>query len=61
VSPNQVNVQIPYETLAERPPRDRQSVRDITYSFNVTGSGPGIFTFSDGRVNPSRAGARGQL
>ncbi len=61
VSPNQVNIQIPYETS---PGRATLTVgnpyANVDYRFTVTAAGPGIFTFSDGSVNPSRTGARGQ-
>jgi uncharacterized protein (TIGR03437 family) len=61
VSPNQVNIQIPYETqpgpatLTIGNPYENKNFR-----FTVGSAGPGIFTFADGAVNPSRSGARGQ-
>jgi uncharacterized protein (TIGR03437 family) len=61
VSPNQVNIQIPYETnpgtatLVVGNPYVNK-----TFRFTVSSAGPGIFTFADGAVNPSRSGARGQ-
>lgn len=60
VSPNQVNIQIPYET---QPGRATLTVgnpfENVDYSFRVAAAAPGIFTLSDGSVNPSRSGARG--
>jgi uncharacterized protein (TIGR03437 family) len=62
VSPGQLNVQIPYETLAGGATLEvGNPFENVTYSFNVTNAGPGIFTFTDGRVNPSRAASRGQI
>lgn len=61
VSPNQVNVQIPYETqpgpatLVVGNPYD-----NVSYRFTVGSAAPGVFTFADGTINPSRTGARGQ-
>jgi uncharacterized protein (TIGR03437 family) len=63
VSPTQVNIQIPYETS----PGTARLVLGNSYenapafSLNVAGTAPGIFTFADGFVNPSRSGARGQV
>jgi uncharacterized protein (TIGR03437 family) len=61
VSPNQVNIQIPYET---QPGRATLTVgnpfENIDYSFRVAAAGPGIFTFADGSVTPFSSGARGQ-
>jgi uncharacterized protein (TIGR03437 family) len=62
VSPNQVNIQIPYETQ----PGSASLVlgnpfENVTYRFTVSSAGPGIFTFSDGSLNPSRSAARGQV
>jgi uncharacterized protein (TIGR03437 family) len=61
VSPNQVNIQIPYETqpgpatlVVGNPYANK------TFRFQVGSAGPGIFTFADGGVNPSRSGTRGQ-
>jgi uncharacterized protein (TIGR03437 family) len=59
VSPSQVNVQIPYETrpgtatLVVWTPYD-----SATYRFNVSAAAPGIFTFSDGSINPYRTASR---
>ena len=62
VSPNQVNLQIPYETqpgpatLIVGNPYENSK----PYPFTVASAGPGIFTFQDGSLNPSRAASRGQ-
>jgi uncharacterized protein (TIGR03437 family) len=60
VSPTQVNVQIPYET---QPGRATLLIwnpyTSVTYHFQVVASAPGIFTFSDGTVNPYRSASRG--
>ncbi len=62
VSPNQVNVQIPYETLPGAATLEIGNPwENVSRSFTVTNAGPGIFTFADGRVNPSRGAARGQI
>jgi uncharacterized protein (TIGR03437 family) len=62
VSPNQVNLQIPYETLPGTATLEiGNPFENITYSFNVTSAGPGIFTLPNGRVNPSQSGSRGQI
>ena len=63
VSPTQLNVQIPYETS---PVRQRTLEVDTPYQSATTNSrllpsGPGIFMFADGSVNPSKSGARGQV
>jgi uncharacterized protein (TIGR03437 family) len=61
VSPNQVNLQIPYEaqpgpaTLTVGNP-----YVNVNYNFVVSATAPGIFTFADGSVNPSRTGSSGQ-
>jgi uncharacterized protein (TIGR03437 family) len=61
VSPNQVNLQIPYEipagpaTLTVGNP-----YANVTYNFQVSPAAPGIFTTPDGLVNPSSSGAPGQ-
>lgn len=61
VSPNQVNVQIPYETntglatLAVGNP-----YATIAYSFQVSPAAPGIFTFQNGGINPMPSATRGQ-
>jgi uncharacterized protein (TIGR03437 family) len=56
-----VNVQIPYAT---NPGRATLVVgnpyANLTYSFQVSASAPGIFTFPDGGVNPANSAARGQ-
>ncbi len=61
VSPNQVNVQIPYETT---PGPATLTVgnpfQNVTWDFIVSQNAPGIFMFTDGTVNPSRTAARGQ-
>jgi uncharacterized protein (TIGR03437 family) len=61
VSPNQVNVQIPYETN----PGPATLVvgnpyANITYDFQVSAAAPGIFTFPNGGINPFRSAAAGQ-
>ena len=61
VSPNQVNIQIPYETSAGTATLELGNpFENITYRFTVTNSGPGIFTLPNGRVNPTSSAARGQ-
>ena len=61
VSPNQVNLQIPYET---QPGVATLYVlnpyQTFSYRFTVSAAGPGIFMLPDGSVNPSSSGARGQ-
>jgi uncharacterized protein (TIGR03437 family) len=61
VSPNQVNIQIPYET---QPGQATLVVGNPyvnkTFHFQVSSAGPGIFTLPDGSVNPSPSGTRGQ-
>jgi uncharacterized protein (TIGR03437 family) len=62
VSPNQVNLQIPYET--QPGPATLQignPYQNATYQFQVVAAAPGIFMFPDGTINPSRTGARGQI
>jgi uncharacterized protein (TIGR03437 family) len=62
VSPNQVNVQIPYETLPGAATLELGNpFENVTFRFTVTNAGPGIFTFPDRMVNPSRSAARGQV
>jgi uncharacterized protein (TIGR03437 family) len=61
VSPNQVNIQIPYETSAGSATLEIDNPYDtVRVRFRVADSAPGIFTFSDGAINPFRSGARGQ-
>jgi uncharacterized protein (TIGR03437 family) len=59
-SPMQVNVQIPYET---QPGRATLQIwnpyTSVTFRFQVSASAPGIFTFSDGTINPYRTASRG--
>lgn len=59
-SPTQVNVQIPYET---QPGRATLQIwnpyTSVTFRFQVSASAPGIFTFSDGTINPYRTASRG--
>lgn len=62
VSPNQVNIQIPYET---QPGRATLIVgnpyqNSPPFTITVAASGPGIFTFPDGGINPSRTATAGQ-
>jgi uncharacterized protein (TIGR03437 family) len=61
VSPNQVNVQIPYETnpgpatlIVGNP------YANLTYNFTVSAAAPGIFTFQNGSINPFPSATRGQ-
>jgi uncharacterized protein (TIGR03437 family) len=62
VSPNQVNIQIPYETTIG--PEADLNVGNpwdsVDYYFTVSAAAPGIFTFPDGSLNPSRTGSAGQ-
>jgi uncharacterized protein (TIGR03437 family) len=61
VSPNQVNLQIPWETptgpatlTVDNP------YAEVTFNFQVSAAAPGIFVTSDGLVNPSSSGKPGQ-
>lgn len=55
VGPNQVNLQIPYETpVGQADLSIGNPYQNVDFRFTVTNVGPGIFTFSDGSVNPSR-------
>jgi len=61
VSPNQVNVQIPYETgLGPATLVVGNPYAGITYHFQVTAAAPGIFTFPDGSVTPMSTATVGQ-
>lgn len=61
VSPEQVNIQIPYETTPGKATLVAGTpYQNVTYKFQVSAAAPGIFSFSDGSVNPSRSGSRGQ-
>jgi len=61
VSPNQVNIQIPYETSPGSATLELSNPFDtIQYRFTVTSAGPGIFTLPNGRVTPTSSAARGQ-
>ena len=61
VSPNQVNVQIPYETLPGKATLVvGNPYANVSYPFTVAAAAPGIFMLADGSVNPSSSGARGQ-
>jgi uncharacterized protein (TIGR03437 family) len=61
VSPNQVNLQIPYETSPGTADLTLGNPWDsMDYYFTVSAAGPGIFTFPDGSVNPSQTGSAGQ-
>jgi uncharacterized protein (TIGR03437 family) len=61
VSPNQVNIQIPYETQPGRATLTLGNpYQNVNYTINVSQAGPGIFTFPDGGINPSRAATAGQ-
>jgi uncharacterized protein (TIGR03437 family) len=61
VSPNQVNVQIPYAT---NPGRATLVIgnpyANVTYTFQVSAAAPGIFTFQNGSINPISSAKRGQ-
>ncbi len=62
VSPNQVNIQIPYETQTGQSTLTLGNpFENVNYRLNITNVGPGIFTLPDGSVNPSRSAARGQV
>jgi uncharacterized protein (TIGR03437 family) len=62
VSPNQVNVQIPYETQTGTATLEvGNPYQNVTYTFQVAAAAPGIFMLADGSVNPSSSGARGQI
>jgi uncharacterized protein (TIGR03437 family) len=59
VSPNQVNIQIPYETRTGNVTLTLGNpYQNVDYRFRVSQAGPGIFTFADGSVNTSRSAAR---
>ena len=61
VSPNQVNLQIPYETQPGRATLTLGNpFENVDYNFRVSQSAPGIFTSQDGSINPFPMGARGQ-
>jgi len=61
VSPNQVNIQIPYETSVGRATLEvGNPYENARFSFRVASSAPGIFTFPDGSINPFRVGGAGQ-
>jgi uncharacterized protein (TIGR03437 family) len=61
VGPNQVNLQIPYETaIGQADLNLGNPYQNIDYYFTVSSAGPGIFTFADGYVNPSRTASAGQ-
>ena len=54
VSPNQVNVQIPYETAPGAATLMLGNpYQNVNYNFHVQAAAPGIFTLPDGSVNPS--------
>lgn len=62
VSPNQVNIQIPYETTPGTATLELGNpYENVTKTFTVTATGPGLFTFQDGFVNPSRSAKRGDV
>jgi uncharacterized protein (TIGR03437 family) len=61
VSPGQVNLQIPYETQPGSATLTLWTAFDsTTYRFQVASAAPGIFTFADGSINPTRTATRGQ-
>jgi uncharacterized protein (TIGR03437 family) len=62
VSPNQVNIQIPYETQPGSATLELGNpYENVQYRFTVGSTGPGVFTFGDGFVNPSRTARRGDV
>jgi uncharacterized protein (TIGR03437 family) len=62
VSPNQVNVQIPYETTPGKATLVLGNpYQDLTYTFQVSAAAPGIFTFQNGGINPFSSATRGQI
>jgi uncharacterized protein (TIGR03437 family) len=61
VSPNQVNVQIPYETAPGQATLIvGNPYANVTYNFQVSAAAPGIFTFANGGINPIQSAAVGQ-
>ena len=63
VSPNQVNFQIPYEIgtgTANLTVYTPWEPNGYTTTIRISAAAPGIFTFPDGSVNPSRTGSAGQ-
>ena len=63
VSPNQVNMQIPYETASGPATLELWNPYQDVFmrrAFTVQQNAPGIFMFADGTINPSPAGSRGQ-
>jgi uncharacterized protein (TIGR03437 family) len=61
VSPNQVNVQIPYATNAGRATLIvGNPYASLSYAFQVSAAAPGIFTFQNGSINPIGSAAHGQ-
>jgi len=61
VSPNQVNIQIPYETSAG--PATLvvgNPYANVSYKFTVSAAAPGIFTFQNGGINPFPSATAGQ-
>jgi uncharacterized protein (TIGR03437 family) len=61
VSPGQVNLQIPYETpIGQATLTVGNPYVNVNYNFTVMAASPGIFTFPDGSINPSRTASPGQ-
>jgi uncharacterized protein (TIGR03437 family) len=61
VSPNQVNLQIPYETPVGRATLTvGNPYANVTYNLEVSLAAPGIFVTPDGLLNPSSSGTPGQ-
>jgi uncharacterized protein (TIGR03437 family) len=62
VSPNQVNLQIPYETTPGRATLTLGNPFENSkpFSFRVAAAAPGIFTLADGRITPTSSGSVGQ-
>ena len=62
VSPNQVNIQIPYETQpGEATLTVGNPYINVDYNFTVAASAPGIFTAVDGSLVPFSTAARNQI
>jgi uncharacterized protein (TIGR03437 family) len=60
VSPNQVNLQIPWETDSGQANLEVDNpYASLNYSFRVSAAGPGIFVTPSGFVNPQSSAAAG--
>jgi uncharacterized protein (TIGR03437 family) len=61
VSATQVNLQIPYETRTGRATLVvGNPYQNVSATFQVAASGPGIFSAADGTISPSNSGSPGQ-